>query len=256
MIGTLVGLALTLASGQVASEGAAARPGPHRAELLAAIERWPLACLGELRRAAQSAAEPRFIAFETPGHPNAVGLAHAVTIAAPLDQVRKLLDDVDGYQRLFFTFESVRVRSGPNGNRVIEWEQAMPVPLVPNVRYSTLAFRDDAHPGRVFYRYQLEKSDDLKSIDSLIVVERAGAGTLYTEVDFFEPNDGPFADLVRERLWSDAVRDSYYGDLAVKSMVEHPGWTQDQVKARAEAAYSSAFAERVLEKKRPFELPR
>ncbi|MBI3542780.1 MAG: hypothetical protein HY075_05835, partial [Deltaproteobacteria bacterium] len=192
----------------------------------------------------ESRVSVKLVAFESPGHPKAIGVGQAMLVSAPLADVKKVLEDFGHYKELFFQFKDARAVER-DGNRVITyWEQSIPLPFVPNTKYTNYFYIDDRDPTRVFYRYQLKESGSLLYSDGLIAIEKIDArSTRYTEYDFFDADWGIAGSLAPARIWRDSLRDIYYSDIAIKLRAEHPDWSFDKVRQESKKHWEDEYSE-------------
>jgi hypothetical protein len=177
----------------------------------------------------------RLTCLSTPGAPRYVGAVQEQLIHAPLDAVRRVIDDVPHYKDLFPGCVGVRVVEGSrDGNRfVTAWEQAVPVFFLPSTRYELTYLVSSVGPGRVVYRYRLARDGDLSNSDGVLVLEASGPGeTRFTEYDFYDAHWGP---LPTGLVWSESLRGMFLSDVAVKLRAENPDWSYERVATEARA---------------------
>jgi hypothetical protein len=233
-----------------------AMTGPQYQAILTAIKEWPKRRL-PLAATGSSAQSVKLVAYSTPGREHAIGIGQSMRVAAPLEAVRKVMEDFDHYKDLFFDFKDVHLEER-DGNRVVTyWEQSIPIPFVPNTKYSTWFYILDGGPDRAVYRYQLKSSNSLLYSDGLMVLERDGPGsTLYTEYDFFDASWGIAASFAPARIWRDSLKGIYDSDIAIKLRAEHLDWDYGKVRRESKRLWEEEYPEDVvgdvIESKKPF----
>jgi hypothetical protein len=98
----------------------------------------------------------------------------------------------------------------------IFFEQTVPVPFVPNIKYEMLYTISNPAPTKRIYRYQLKEAGTIKSSDGLIILKgNADSTTDYTEFDFFDADWGLAKVAGKNKLWHDSVEGIYLSDLAI-----------------------------------------
>ena len=216
--------------------------GPLRQPLIDAIAKWPSKLLPP--NAPESRVSVKLVAITTPGHAHAIGVGQAMLVEAPIADVRKVMEDFEHYQQLFFEFKDIHVVER-DGNRVtMFWEQPIPLPFVPNTTYTTYFYTLDKDPAHIFYRYQLKSSNTLKYSDGIMVLDRIDSKTTrYTEYDFFDADWGIAASLAPARIWRDSLRDIYLTDIAIKLRAEHPDWTFDKLRQESKKHWEDEYNE-------------
>lgn len=173
--------------------------------------------------------------YSTADRPDMVGVRQAMMVNTPLEAVAAVLDDFDHYPELFPDLKGVQVLSRDRNRLVTAWEERIPIPFVPNVKYRMAYLIDSSIAGRRVYRYQFLQGNYLKSDDGIIVLEKAEDGkTRYTEFDFFESDSGLAKTFAPDRIWRDSIEGIYKSDVAVKLRAEHPDWKYDRIRDETE----------------------
>jgi hypothetical protein len=173
--------------------------------------------------------------LETPGQRFYIGVAQSVLIKAPLEEVTKVVDDIDHYSELFPGFADVKIVSHDQNKLLTSWEQRIPVFFIPNVKYKMVYQVSQPDADRRIYAYQLEQSGTLKESDGFIVLERLpNQATQYIELDFFDANWGVVETFAPGRIWSDSVDGFFLSDLGIKLKAENPSWTHKKAREAAD----------------------
>lgn len=178
----------------------------------------------------------------TPDEESYIGILRRTLIHASLSAVEEVLDDLGHYKDLFPGTVDVRVVPGSrSGSRfATSWEQRVPVPFLPNVKYELSHLVDKTIPGRAVYRYKLRHGELLKASDGMVVAESVGVRTTeFTEYGFFHPRSGPLPASV---VWRESVRGAYLGNMAIKLKAENPDWTYERIATEAERRLASEAA--------------
>ena len=228
--------------------------GPYRASLLELIKNWPKDAI-EFDTKKPDAV--KLVPYETKDHPLAIGVGQVMLVKSPLSEVKKIMEDFEHYKDLFFTFKDVRILERDANRVATEWEQSIPLPFIPNTKYSTWFYIDDRSKERVFYRYELKESSDLIYSEGVMVLDRVDDQiTRYSEFDFFDAKWGIGAAAGPTRIWSDSMRDIYLSDIAIRMKAEHPNWDYKKIETESRQNYklqvSSDDLKTLLEKKKKF----
>jgi hypothetical protein len=191
------------------------------------IKNWPTkrsALMG------QQKAPIEFKCLETQGNDLYIGIEQVMNVSAPLDRVIKIVDDIDSYKDIFPQFKDVKIESKDSNLLVTFWEQIVPFPLVPNIKYRMLYLSNRVSPKRYVYRYQLKEPGEIKTSDGVIILEELGpASTRYTEYDFYDANWGIATVFGKNRIWHDNAEGMLLSDLAFRIKAENPSFSADKV---------------------------
>jgi hypothetical protein len=208
---------------------------PYTAFVLDLIHRWtsegaPAWVREEKARAPAPAANPVGLrCIETEGNRFYVGLEQFMTVSAPIERVAAILEDIDSYAKLFPGYDDVHV-SARDGNHLLTfWEQHIPIFFVPNVKYEVDYLIDSSSSDRRVYRYQLHKSAKLIKNDGMIVLERDGQRTSYSELDFYDADWGIAKTFGADRVWTESVEGIYLSDVAILEKAENPAWSYEKI---------------------------
>jgi hypothetical protein len=165
----------------------------------------------------------------TPGDENYVGIAQHMTIDAPLAAVEAVLDDVAHYKDLFPGIVDVKIVPGTSSGKryVTAWEQQVPVFFLPNITYELNYVVDRSTHGTRVYRYQLQRSGQIKASDGMVILEALEPGrTRFAEFDFFKAEWGPIPTAT---VWRESVRGAFLSDLGIKLKAENPSWSYSRI---------------------------
>jgi hypothetical protein len=210
---------------------------PYTPALIAALKDWPPPDVDYNR----SDPNPVWLkALGLPDHPFYVGVEQVMAIEAPLSRVDQVLRDIDHYASYFPGYQDIHVVSRDGNRWLTYWEQIIPIPLVPNVKYNMRYGIDDRDPSREIFRYQLQDSNRLTKSDGVIVLEPAGGKTRYTEYDFFDADYGIAKAFGSDRIWEDSLEGFYLSDIGIKLRSEHMGWPFARVRSES-AKYLKLF---------------
>jgi hypothetical protein len=186
----------------------------------------------------------------------AIGLIQSMMIHAPIAEVNRILQDFSNYKKLFFTFEDVKLME-QDGNRAITfWETHIPIPFIPNSKYTMWYVWNDQSPERAMYRYQLKESKDLYYSDGLIVLESVGPNkkdTQYSEYDFWDADWGLATTFAPGRIWGDSLEGIFLSDIAIKLKAEHPEWDYSKIKHDSEELLDHYPKDEILKNKKRFQ---
>ena len=186
-------------------------------------------------------------------NPLYIGVDQSLRIAAPLARVEAVLDQFESYKDLFEGFQEIKVL-GREENRILTaWEQIIPILFVSNVRYSMTYTLDKSNPNFKFYSYSLVKSDDLKSSDGLIGIEKIDdQNTSYREFDFWDAHWGIAKHFAPTKIWNDSVEGVVLSDLSVKIRAEHPEFSFAEVHRLAHLSFNQKMIEQAIKDRKPF----
>lgn len=191
--------------------------------------------------------------FHHPDHSFYIGSKTTALINAPLSAVEKVVDNVNGYNDIFFGFEDIKkTESLPKGFTVF-WHRAIPVPFIPDLRYEVVYQTSKDAAARKTYRYQMkEKIDLLKGLDGLIVLEAAGPKqTQLTQFLFLDGRYGVMQTFSPGKIWGDAIRDVYLANLGIKLRAENPELNREKLRDLIQKTYKVAEVNSCIEKKSP-----
>jgi hypothetical protein len=156
-------------------------------------------------------------------------------VKAPLEEVVKVIEDIDQYVDLFPGFAKVKLESRSPEQFVTFWEQRVPVFFIPNVKYEMVYFPVRPDDKTRVYRYQLKDKGQIKESDGFIAMEKINDQTTrYFELDFFNANWGALETFAPGRIWKDSVDGLYISDRATQLKAENPTWTAKQAREAAE----------------------
>jgi hypothetical protein len=165
-----------------------------------------------------------------------IGAAQSMIIKAPLDEVAKVVEDIEQDVDLFPGFAKVKVLSRTGDQVDTFWEQRIPIFFIPNVKYEMIYYFL-AHPDEKtrLYRYQLKERGRIKESDGFIALEKiSDQATRYFEVDFFDAEWGALETFAPGRIWKDSLDGIYISDRATQLKAENPSWTAKQAREAAE----------------------
>ena len=163
-----------------------------------------------------------------------MGFKQVMEINASIKRIESVISDFETYPDIFLDLAETKVIS-KNGNlSKIYWEQSIPLPLVPNIKYEMIyAYETPAHKQRLIH-YHLHESGKIKFSDGFILLkELSESKTLYIEYDFFDADWGPAKILGKNKLWKDALEGLAHSDLAIKLKSENAEWKSDQIRGEA-----------------------
>lgn len=192
--------------------------------------------------------------LETKDHPLYIGLEQMQWIDAPIDRVAQAVDDIDRYTEIFPGFAQIKITRRDQNKWETYWEQKIPVPLVPNVRYEMTYLIDRSSPARRIYRYQLKASKDLIASDGVIILERDPADsrrTRYTEYDFYDAHWGLAKTFGQDRLWRENVEGIALSDLGLRLKAENPDKNGEWIRTAARKLLFSTRTDHKCENKAP-----
>jgi hypothetical protein len=249
-------LALAVACAAVPDSAAASDPSlggvetPYSVEMRRVESRF----LGRLpQKSPAFGAELKAQCLETPGAPLYIGLEQTLWIEAGIESVVATLSDIDHYAELFPGYESVKVNNSQGDRRETTWEQRIPLPFVPNIRYEITYRLDLTQPSVKAFRYQLRKPSKLTANDGAILLTAVSSSrTAYREFDFFDAEWGVAKVAGHDKLWKDSVEGLLLSTLAVKLKSENPAWTSNHAREEAENRLPSKMVEACIEHKIPY----
>ena len=180
--------------------------------------------------------------YKTEGDPLYIGVRQKLVVDSPLKRVAEVVEDIETYKDIFPGFEKIKIESKANSRWITYWEQKVPIPFVPNVKYRMIYEIGEAKENSRTYRYQLLEKSSLTLSDGFIILQAIGADqTLYTEVDFFNAEWGAAKIFGQRRIWTDAVEGLVLSDLAIKLKSAHPEWDGRKIKKAAEKSLQSKW---------------
>lgn len=169
--------------------------------------------------------------FSTPGNELYIGVEQKLKINAPLAAVTKVIDDIDHYADIFPGYSDIHVISREGDRLTSYWEQTVPIPFVPNVKYEMLYRLETIGSDQKLYRYQLKKSEKLLKSDGFVLVRADGEkSTLFYEIDFFDAKWGSAKIFGKRKLWSNVLEDMAASDYGIKLRAEHSDWNARKVR--------------------------
>jgi hypothetical protein len=197
-----------------------------------------MAAVAELPKGSASSVDLR--CFTTEGNELYIGIEQKLTISAPFKAVVKVIDDIDHYDDIFPDFEDIHIVSKEGNRSISYWEQLIPVPFVPNVKYEMIYLFSEPKADRKLYRYQLRKASKILASDGFIVIAADGeTATRYYEVDFFDAEWGSGKMFGKQRLWRDAVEGTALSDLGIKVKSEKPDFSGAKVRRESKKILES-----------------
>lgn len=201
----------------------------------AVSEPWPPKVLDFKKDSTSRPEDPiQLVGIETPQERYSIGLAQQMKIRAPFERVEAILDDINGYQKLFPDYKNIQVESREQNLSTSYWEQKVPFFFVPNVRFWMIYLTEKTKPTLKLYRYQLKKSSALKASDGVIGIEALSNNeVMYTEFDFFDANWGVIASMASDRIWRESIEAIYLSDAAIRYKAEHPDVTSETALGQA-----------------------
>lgn len=195
------------------------------------------------------AIEP-LVAYRTPDADFYIGIGHQVVIDAPLEKAKVMLDDMDNFIHYYPGYKKIRVTKREPAFWESEWEQIIPVFFVPNIDFKLIHWTD-AKPDRIVTRYQMKESEDLKSCDGIIVLERKGDHTHYEEYMFADTDLGILKTLAPNQIWLDTIRDLHLAAIGLKLRTENPDWDFPKIRTSARAMLTDAEVRQAFDSKMP-----
>jgi hypothetical protein len=173
--------------------------------------------------------------LETPKERFYIGVAQSMIVKAPLQEVAKVVEDIDQFVDLFPGYAKVKVLSRTPDRIETFWEQRIPVFFIPNVKYEMIYFLSRPDDKTRLYRYQLKDKGEIKESDGFIALEKINEQTTrYFELDFFNADWGALETFAPGRIWKDSVDGLYISDRAIQLKAENPNWTAKQAREAAE----------------------
>src|SRR5689334_8143622 len=127
-------LALTASTHPIDENASPQLVGQQRAGLIQAIKGWPSKLLGA--NPPESRVSVKLVAYQTPEREHAIGVGQAMWLQAPIQDVKKVMEDFGHYRELFFQFKDIHVEERDGNRLVTAWEQPIPLPFVPTTKYS------------------------------------------------------------------------------------------------------------------------
>ncbi len=189
--------------------------------------------------------------LETEGNATYIGVKQLLDIHASLSAVDAVIMAINEYHDLFPGYKETKISDRAGTKLLTYWEQIVPVPFVPNIKYEVVYELEQPSPEQRLYRYHLHKPTQLKASDGFILIRQVNEHlTHYLEYDFFDADWGMAKIAGKSAIWDDSVEGLIHSDLAVKMKAENPTWTAD--KARKEAkklvdskSVSSCYQQRI-----------
>jgi hypothetical protein len=173
--------------------------------------------------------------LETPGSRFYIGVSQKMTIKAPLEEVSKVIEDIDHYSELFPGYAAVKILSR-NGNEIhTAWEQEIPVFFIPNVKYQMDYEISQPSADTRIYEYSLVTAGKVRESDGFIAVSRLpDQTTQYLELDFFDADWGPLETFAPGKIWPESINGIFISDVAIKMKAENPQMTPSQARQASE----------------------
>jgi hypothetical protein len=154
-----------------------------------------------------------------------VGAFQKMTIAAPPEAVARVLERFGEYDRLFRGYKEIRQIERRGARVLLYWEQRIPIPLIPNVKYRMLYELGSGPAEERIYRYRMTWSNSLKYSEGFIrLAPDPGSPkkTRYVEIDFWDAPTGLGGLLAPGRIVRESFEGVYQTDLAVLLRAENP----------------------------------
>jgi hypothetical protein len=163
-----------------------------------------------------------------------MGFKQVMEMSASIKRIESVISDFESYPDIFLDLAETKVTSKSANLSKVYWEQSIPLPLVPNIKYEMIyGFETPAHKQRLIH-YHLHESGKIKFSDGFILLkELSESKTLYIEYDFFDAEWGPAKILGQNRLWKDALEGLVHSDLAIKLKAENAEWKSEQIRRAA-----------------------
>ncbi len=169
--------------------------------------------------------------LSTPGNETYIGVVQRMVIAAPLEKVESILDEVGKYPEIFEDMIRAERKQLKGDSFTVVSEQKIGIPFVPNEVNELRYEKSKLKGGEIQYVYDLLSSKHLKFNDGLIRLGRISPQkTSYIELDFWDADWGIAKSFGVERLWKSNLGGVVQADLAVKLRAENPDWATSEVK--------------------------
>lgn len=193
--------------------------------------------------------------YKTEADPLYIGVRQQLRIGSSLKRLAKVVDDIEAYKDIFPGFSKIKIESKDGSRWSTFWEQIVPIPFVPNVKYRMLYEVGDLKEKYRTYRYQLAEKSSLTYSDGFIILQSIGENeTLYTEYDFFNADWGAAKIFGQKRIWIDSIEGLVLSDLAIKFRSINPEWDAKQVKKSAKNATDSKLIKECYSNLMPLDL--
>ena len=211
---------------------------------------------GTVSAGAAAAPQIALRCWTTAGNELYIGVEQHLEIQASVAAVKAVLDDMDHYAEIFSGFSDIHILNRDGARSFSYWEQTVPLPFVPNVKYEMIYQTQSPSDTRHVYRYQLRRPSKVLRSDGFIVIAASpdGRKTSFTEYDFFDAEWGSAKVFGPRRLWSSAVEDLALSDFGIKFRTENPKWSGHKVRSQSRHELASDVVRRCVEERKPAEL--
>ena len=149
--------------------------------LLQTLRNWPTPTVeGAFKVLQENKQTLSITCVHPPGNDLYIGGEQYMWVDAAIEKVSAILDDVGHYEELFPGYADIHIvpKDGPQiiaqgaTQALLFWEQHIPIPFVPNIKYEMDYLIDKSSSERVIYRYQLKKPERIKLSDGFILLEK------------------------------------------------------------------------------------
>ncbi|MBX7231623.1 MAG: hypothetical protein K1X29_06010 [Bdellovibrionales bacterium] len=182
-----------------------------------------------------------------------IGVEQRMVIQAPLAEVSAILQDFNNYKKLFEDFADVHEVSREGKKIITYWEQKIPIPFVPNIKYNMIYFIQEISPDSTYFLYQLLKSGKITFSDGFIFLKKITENkVLYIEYDFFNAQWGSAKIFGVKKLWQDAVKSLALSDLAIKVKAENKDLDSKNVLKKSKSLLNNKQMEECFANKKEF----
>jgi hypothetical protein len=192
--------------------------------------------------------------YRLAGSDSAIAASQKLLVRAPLAEIGAVLERIGEYDRIFRGFKKIKVVEQRGSKILSYWEQRIPIPLVPNVKYRML-YELSSQPGERLLRYRLTWSNTLKFSEGFIRLQQDPGNpnlTRYAEVDVWDSHTGLGGLIAPGRI----VRESFEGvaqtDLALLLRAENPTKSVDWVLSESASRVPEHAIERCIEARTEF----
>lgn len=185
----------------------------------------------------------------------ALGIVQQMIISAPISAVKKVLDNIDEYQKYFPGYEKIEVLDRKNEVLLTYWEQAIPFPF-PNLKYRMIYKIGTWESGRVYYSYGLTWSKTIKYSDGLIVLEPVKdhpEQTKYLEMDFWDTYPGLVDNLAPATILKESIEGVYISDRAIQIHAEQPELSFKNVQEKSKAELDKDAVKECISSRKAFQ---
>ncbi len=185
-------------------------------------------------------------AIRTPDHPHTIGMLKKTVIPVPLAAVVTLTEQFEAYPKIWEDLLESKILSRDRNRTYVEITRKRPTFFMPKINFQMVYVSDKSQAGHVVYRQQLIKGNQVKTSDSLVILDQVSdTQTSIKVVNFFDPDLGLLNSIAPSKIWSESLKAGISDDQAFRLKLEHPDWSVEQISEEAKKSTKNFRADQI-----------